>query len=386
MERIDRQKSGFRLLAMKVLSWITYAKRPLTTLELQHALAVNIGDYELDEENLREINDMVSVCAGLVTIDEGTRVIRLVHYTTQEYFEWTQGKWFPNAETDITTICVTYLSFHVFESGFCQSDTEFEERLWLNQLYDYAAHNWGKHARESLTLCQQAICFLESEPKIEAASQALLAVKRYPEHSTYSQNFPRQMTGLHLAAYFGLKEAIALLENGHDLNSKDSDGQTPLSWAAQNGHEAVVRLLLEKSAELETKDNHYGQTPLSWAARNGHEAVVALLLEKGVGLETKDKYFSQTPLSWAARNGHEAVVTLLLEKGAGLETKDSYSQTPLSWAAQNGHEAVVTLLLGKGAELETKDNYYDRTPLSWAAGSGHEAVVALLLEKGAEKP
>jgi hypothetical protein len=53
-----------------------------------------------------------------------------------------------------------------------------------------------------------------------------------------------------------------------------------LLWAVMNGHEAVVRLLLEKGAELESKDSE-GQTPLSWAAAKGHEAVVQLLLEKG---------------------------------------------------------------------------------------------------------
>ena len=89
------------------------------------------------------------------------------------------------------------------------------------------------------------------------------------------------MTGVHLVAYFGLAEATtALLKNSHDLDSKDSDGRTPLSWAAEKGHEAVVKLLLEKGAELETKDK-YGRTPLSWAAQNGREDVVKLLLEKG---------------------------------------------------------------------------------------------------------
>jgi ankyrin repeat protein len=47
------------------------------------------------------------------------------------------------------------------------------------------------------------------------------------------------------------------------------------------GHEAVVKLLLEKGAELESKDNN-SQTPLSHAAEKGHEAVVKLLLENGV--------------------------------------------------------------------------------------------------------
>jgi ankyrin repeat protein len=382
MERINGQKPGLRELAEQVLSWITFSKRPLTTLELQHCLGVKGGGSELDQENLPQTEDMVSVCAGLVTVDEESRIIRLVHYTTQEYFERTQQDWFPNAESKITRICVTYLSFSIFESGFCQTDAEFEERLRLNQLYNYAAHNWGNHACKALTLCHEVMDFLECEAKVEASSQALMAVKQY--YSDYSQEFPRQMIGPHLAAYFGLKEAmITLLENGHDLNSKSSNGQTPLSWAASRGQEAVVKLLVEKGAELETKSKDYGQTPLLYAASRGQEAVVKLLLEKGAELETKDKY-GQTPLSWAASRGREAVVKLLLEKSAELETKDNNSQTPLSWAAWNWHEAVVKLLLEKSAELETKDKY-GQTPLSWAASRRYnEAVVKLLLEKGAE--
>jgi hypothetical protein len=50
------------------------------------------------------------------------------------------------------------------------------------------------------------------------------------------------------------------------LETKASYAETPLSWAVASGHEAVVKLLLEKGAELETKGNYYGQTPLSLAA------------------------------------------------------------------------------------------------------------------------
>ncbi|KFZ04624.1 hypothetical protein V501_09121, partial [Pseudogymnoascus sp. VKM F-4519 (FW-2642)] len=101
--------------------------------------------------------------------------------------------------------------------------------------------------------------------------------------------------------------------------------------------------------EVDTKDTMYGRTPLSWAVGNGHEAIVHQLLEKGAEVDTKDSD-GQTPLSWAAGKGHEVVVQLLLETDAELDIKDSDGQTPLFWAVKNGHEAVVRLLLEKGAE------------------------------------
>ncbi|KAH8890019.1 hypothetical protein GQ53DRAFT_626756, partial [Thozetella sp. PMI_491] len=59
-----------------------------------------------------------------------------------------------------------------------------------------------------------------------------------------------------------------------NLEAKDKYGWTPLWRAAANGREAVARLLLDKGADLEAKDNQYGRTPLGSAATSGHEAVV----------------------------------------------------------------------------------------------------------------
>ena len=71
------------------------------------------------------------------------------------------------------------------------------------------------------------------------------------------------MTSLHLAVYFGVNEAVQFLISSDSPDPEDSYGQTPLSWAAESRHEAVVKLLLDKGAELETKDTEYSQTPLS---------------------------------------------------------------------------------------------------------------------------
>ena len=202
IERIEGQVADSKELAKQVLSWITCARSPLTTLELQHALAVEMGEPELDEENLPQIEDMVSVCAGLVTVDEESNIIRLVHYTTQEYFERTQRDWLPNAQRVIATACIAYLSFNTFETGFCPTDEEFEARLQVNPLYDYAGRNWGHHARAALQEMEESVVdFLESKPKVSGSCQAMMASKLYLGDSGYSQRVPKQLTGLHLAAY-----------------------------------------------------------------------------------------------------------------------------------------------------------------------------------------
>jgi hypothetical protein len=127
---------------------------------------------------------MVKACAPLATIDKESNIIRLVHYTTQEYFEQTQKRWFPDAETGITNTCVTYLLFDTFNTGVCATDKEFEERLQENALYDYAARNWGHHAGAASTEVEQLLLdFLENEAKIAGSSQAMMASGGYPGYS-----------------------------------------------------------------------------------------------------------------------------------------------------------------------------------------------------------
>jgi len=116
------------------------------------------------------------------------------------------------------------------------------------------------------------------------------------------------LTPLMWAARYGHEEVVKLpLEQKHNRpDIPDTKyGRTALSWAAGSGREGVVRLLLSRSfvdlggigrrwertpqvmsalfgrkfVHPDRPDND-GQTPLSWAAMNGHEGAVRLLLER----------------------------------------------------------------------------------------------------------
>lgn len=380
MERIEGQLPDSRELSKQALAWITCSKRPLTTLELQHALAVEIGQTSLDEENIPEIEDVVSVCAGLVAIDEGSGIIRLVHYTTQEYFDRTWDSWFHNAQEDITKTCVTYLLFSTFKSGFCATDHEFEVRLQLNPLYDYATRNWAHYASTGTTEVEELILdFLQSDSAVSASSQATMAPINH--HHGYSQRVPREIRGAHLAAYFGLEKVmVALLRKGHNPDSKDTSGRTPLAWAAWNGHEAVVKLLLATAGVDGNSKTTNGATPLWLATWNGHEEVVKLLLATdGVDVNSKNMN-GDTPLLLAVWNRREGVVKLLLATaGVDINSKNTVDETPLLIAARNRREDIVKLLLAAAGVNVNCRNNDGETPLSLAAANGHKEVVKLLV-------
>jgi hypothetical protein len=78
MQRIAGQTACDKTLAKRVLSWIAYSRRPLSLRELQHALAISSEMTAMDPDAIEDELTLTSVCAGLVVVDENSKIIRLV--------------------------------------------------------------------------------------------------------------------------------------------------------------------------------------------------------------------------------------------------------------------------------------------------------------------
>jgi ankyrin repeat protein len=380
MTRIENQGGGFRDLAKKVLFWVIHAKRLLSTAELQHAVAVEPGKPKLNGKFIPNIEILCSICAGLVTVDTQSDVIRLVHYTTQEYLERTQMTWFPNAQRDIASICITYLAFDAFEAGFCPADKEFETRLQQNPFYDYAARNWAYHVRSASTVPDYLISnFLDSDAKVSAAGQAMRVCGNLPG---YSQRVPREITGMHLAACFGLEDVMTLLlKSGHNPDAKDGDAQTPLLWAASYGHEMLVELLLREKPDINISDASR-RTALHYAATHGWMNALNLLLKAQADIEARDS-LGQTPLLIAAANAQTEAVQLLINTGANAETVDGKRRGALHLAISHPDSKAETarLLLMHHAPADTADSD-NMTPLHYTVMHNHTEIAKALIEHG----
>lgn len=388
LERIQNQPKDESELAMRVLSWITHATRPLKVGEIQHAIAVmNLEPNEnmLDEEGLTDEAELITACGGLASIDQDSRVIRLVHYTTEEYFDSNRERIFPRAHADIACSCIRYLSMDPFKDGPCTTDVGMKIRLETFKLLEYASHNWGIHIYKDTdsTIEERALRFLEDSCLISSAAQNL-GLFGYNSSATRGQYYPREFVipGIVVAAYLGLTGLVdSLLKRGSDIEGMGGNGWTALHSASRSGHEGIVHLLLEKGANIEAQISNR-KTTLHLAAGNGHGGVLQLLPEKGADIKAKEIH-GWTPLILAALNGQQGITKILLESGANINATTNSGNTALHIAAGGRAQGVVEILLENGANIQRK-NAAGSTTLHFAAQYGYSVTVQVLLEKGAD--
>lgn len=213
-------------------------------------------------------------------------------------------------------------------------------------------------------------------------------------------------TALHIAARMGRKEIVRiLLDRGADIHARvgeDDHSNSAIELACYGGHAETVRLLLERGAEVDLSEGvpyflyditdadvlsdlldaadidltgQRGTQILAGVVANKNMQAVNILIDRGAQLDI----FS------ACKLGYLDDVRRLIDATPALviSVQEDYPhESPLELAVQNGHAEVVRLLLAKGAPLSSFDS--DRGPLiHQAAGSGHLDVLRVLVQHGA---
>ncbi|KAJ7453162.1 hypothetical protein FB451DRAFT_1100503 [Mycena latifolia] len=380
MERINLQSEEDKALAWRALSWVTNAKRPLRPSELREALAVEHGTAALDPDNLLDIDTILSVCAGLVVINQADKRIRLIHYTMQNYFNDIQATAFPRAATEITTTCITYLSFDILSQRAHDPMALFHEY----SLLDYAVEYCLIHARgrpesdiKGTILTFLETCFVwwklwnwkcSYEKRRKSADRLWIATAFHLDEICWYLIQEDACSGdsiLQEAAFEGLTDMVdILLANGvhPDATPPADEGENgrALQAASGRGHTEIINLLLDHGADINFPC-HLG-TALQMAAFFGHKESVCLLISRGANVNIEGGRYGTALIAAAFRNNCD-IVQILLENDADIEARSGSFSSALH--AASGHKAICDLLIERGARVYEAFSF-DNWPLPFS--------------------
>jgi ankyrin repeat protein len=189
-------------------------------------------------------------------------------------------------------------------------------------------------------------------------------------------------TPLLLAAYRGHSEIVGfLIAKGADLNSLNTYKYTPLHYSILRRHIEVAEMLIKAGADLNIP-NVWGYTPLhTCAGRNFLKEAEFLIKNKG-GVNTRNEV-GETPLFAAVKSGHRDMILLLIKNGADVNARDNVGRTPVFATAERNSSRILELLVNQGAKIDITDKF-GMTPLHWAAIAGYYDIVQILVRSGAD--
>lgn len=174
-----------------------------------------------------------------------------------------------------------------------------------------------------------------------------------------------------------IQTAGALLNQGLDPNTADTDGNTILMIAAGLGHRDLVAFLIGRKASV-TRRSPHGDTALMFASLKGHLAVAKLLVENGAEIS----HGGWAPLHYAVFEGRPEVVKYLVEKGADKNALAPNGYTALMLAARNGQLEAARALLYEDVDLSVRGPKGE-TALGIAKERKNEELENLLRRAGA---
>jgi hypothetical protein len=158
-------------------------------------------------------------------------------------------------------------------------------------------------------------------------------------------------------------------------------GRTQLHHCAKNGlTTSVKRLLSIRNINVNVKDD-WNETPLHWAAYNGHVEIARLLLQNGADVNARCNN-GWTPLLSAASHGHIDILHLLVENGADLEAQSNDGGRALHCAADYGHLPFIQELISRyRVDINARVND-GRTAFMLARALNHSTVIHFLQSNG----
>ena len=375
-------------IAMRLISWVAFARRPLVFSELQHAMGVTEGDVDLEDAELLDEDFLLPLTAGLITMDsEKASEVRLIHYTLYEYLYERREELFPDSTSNIAITLLTYLHFEPFSEP-CRGereDEEFETRLRRYPLLSYASLYWGEHASECYQYdkgIKAALMALVRNPlKLASSIQAAW-------YTSHHWDVKQGVSSLHVCAWFGLDAIIPdLLEQGITVDSPDPTyGQTPLMYACKAGRLSTVKTLLDLGADI-NHESARGSTALTEALQAGEiEVIEYLVIQPNLNINTKvPSLWNRTVLMLGVGYDYVKFVRLALaRKDISVNAQDSNGDTALQIAVGANRRELVQLILDHGDTDINSTDQCKASPLLTAAQWGFDDIVELLLEKGAD--
>lgn len=418
--RIEGQDSDNRYLADRAICWVCLSQRPLTILELRYALSVEPDEPDMDEhDDLIPESAVIAACAGLITVEKSTAVVRFVHYTTQEYFEAIQPTRYPNAQLEMTEACVAFLCLRAFSDNETPQNHEVYLGNFIEKhpFLEYAANYWGHHARLSLangvaedistrkTIQNLVGTLMDQSPRLITATRVLLAT-RIRGHGwgvaaevgskRGDVDMPLSIRKLNYFAYFGLDSLLQDLIDQDDRCLVESGGGclgNIAHWAVLGEHESSIRLILATSSAktLLSGAGFCDFRPFYLAVHQGNAKMASILLEYGADPSTYTSFGLWTPLHQAAAAGYSDIVAVIISTAEGRETVFSttvHGDTPLHVAAHVGNPESLELLLGAAVESSLQldaiviklTNRTRKTPLHFAAEKGVLVAVRMVMD------
>ncbi len=238
--------------------------------------------------------------------------------------------------------------------------------------------------------------------KAKAIDRPFNSIRFYVDHGRTSVVFLRsskiQMTAqtqqmVQWARGSGAIEDLEqILNDGGEIDRPDSNGRTPLMFAAQGGQIERALILLEQGADVNAQRPD-GETPLMSGAKapDGSVETLRVLIDAGADVIARYQY-GRTALFWAARSGSVDRLQFLLDAGSDINVRGPYEETELIAAVKSRNIAKVRALVEAGAEVAALDSggrdalEHARAALAYSRGPAAEPVreiIRYLEQRGA---